>query len=278
MRNLLNFLIKYNYWLLFLLLEAASIALLVRFNNYQQSVFFTSANAVSGTVYRLSGEVKSYFNLKEDNAVLLQRNTELEQKIAYLEDALDEAVNDSARYAYLTAMAGRDYSDQAAMVVNNSIDKDDNYITIDKGSNDGVRPEMAVVGAGGVVGIVYKTSANYALVISLLNSKSNLSCKIARSDYFGYLKWEGHDPEYAYLKDLPRHAEFEIGDTVVTSGFSAMFPEGVMVGTVSDKADSHDGLSYQLKVKLSTDFSNISGVRVLMKNNTDEKAELERHK
>ena len=134
---------------------------------------------------------------------------------------------------------------------------------------------MGVVGAKGVAGIVYKVTSSYSLVISLLNSKSNLSCKIAGSDYFGYLKWEGGDPRYAYLKDLPRHAEFNLGDSVVTSGYSTVFPEGVMVGTVDDMADSNDGLSYLLKIKLATDFGSISQVRVIAREGQEELKDLE---
>lgn len=125
------------------------------------------------------------------------------------------------------------------------------------------------------MGIVYETSSSYSLVISVLNSKSNISCKIVGSDYFGYLKWEHGDSRYAYLKDLPRHAEFNLGDTVVTSGFSTVFPEGIMVGTVDDMSDSHDGLSYLLKIKLATDFGKVSDVRVIARNGQQEQKELE---
>ncbi len=275
MRNLLDFIIKRYYCLLFILLEAIAIVLLVRFNNYQQSVVFTSANAVSGSIYRLSGEVKSYLHLREDNAVLLERNILLEQRLALAESALKMEQGDSL-YAYIGVAARREYDIIKALVINNSIDRSNNYITIDKGSSDGIRPEMAVVGAGGVVGIVFRTSAHYSLVIPLLNGKSNLSCKIAKNDYFGYLQWEGHDPSHAYLKDLPRHAKFSVGDTIVTSGFSTMFPEGLMVGTIDDVSDSHDGLSYQVRVLLSADFGNLTDVRVLMDRNADERMQLER--
>ena len=132
-----------------------------------------------------------------------------------------------------------------------------------RGSKDGIRPEMGVVDGNGVVGIVYETSSHYSRVISVLNSKSSISCKIVGSEYFGYLKWEYGDARYAYLKDLPRHAEFNLGDTVVTSGYSTVFPEGIMIGTVDDMADSNDGLSYLLKVKLATDFGKVSEVRVI---------------
>jgi len=274
MRRLIDFLIKYDYWLVFILLESACIALLFGFNGYQQSVAFTSANEVAGHVLEIGGKVNGYFGLKETNEALLKRNTRLEQRVAFLENTLKQRLNDEAEYESMSRVADSAFYDFPAMVISNSLYMEDNYITLDKGSRSGIRPEMGVVGAKGVVGIVYKVTGGYSLVISLLNDKSNISCKIAGSDYFGYLKWEGQDPRYAYLKDLPRHAEFNLGDTVVTSGYSTVFPAGVMVGTVDDMDDSNDGLSYLLKIKLATDFGNISQVRVIGRKVKDELKEL----
>ncbi len=275
MRNLLNFLLKYNYWFLFLLLEVASFVLLFRFNHYQQSVFFTSANEVAGRVYEISGGISSYFHLKSVNEDLLDRNLLLEQRVAQLEKMLRDKGADSTRLYSLERMEADDYRIFKANVIKNTLNRADNYITLDQGASAGIRPDMGVVDANGVVGIVYKTSPHYSLVIPLLNSKSSISCKIVGSEYFGYLKWEGGDSRFAYLKDLPRHAEFNLGDTVVTSGYSAVFPAGVMVGTVDDMSDSHDGLSYLLKIKLATDFGKVSDVRVIARNGQEEQNNLE---
>ena len=275
MRNLLNFLLKYNYWFLFILLEVICFVLLFRFNNYQQSVYFTSANVVTGKVYEVSGSVSSYFHLKSVNEDLLDRNMLLEQQIANLENALRERQVDSVIVNSIRNLDNKDYQIFKAHVIRNSLNQADNYITLDKGSSSGIRPEMGVVDGNGVVGIVYKTSPNYSLVISVLNSKSSISCKIVGSEYFGYLKWEHGDSRYAYLKDLPRHAEFNLGDTVVTSGYSTVFPAGVMVGTVDDMCDSNDGLSYLLKIKLATDFGKLGDVRVIARTGQMEQQELE---
>lgn len=275
MRNLINFLLKYNYWFLFILLEVASFVLLFRFNRYQQSAFFTSANMVAGIVYEISGGISSYFHLKSANSDLLDRNIVLEQQIRNLERALKEHQMDSITINAIREIPQTDYKLFKAEVIKNSINLGDNYITLNKGYNEGIRPEMGVVDGNGIVGIVYETSPSYSLVISVLNSKSNISCKIVGSDYFGYLKWERGDSRYAYLKDLPRHAEFNLGDTVVTSGFSTVFPEGIIVGTVDDMSDSHDGLSYLLKIKLATDFGKISDVRVIARNGQQELKELD---
>ncbi len=276
MRNLLNFLIRYNYWFLFLLLEVASFVLLFRFNHYQQSIYFTSANEVSGKVYEVSGGIASYFNLKSANDDLLDRNMSLEQRVSALQKALLEKGMDSVKLKSLDLVSPDAYQIFKARAIKNSVNLVDNYIVLDKGRSAGIQPEMGVVGVNGVVGIVYKVSPHYSLVISLLNSKSSISCKILGSDYFGYLKWENGDSRYAYLKDLPRHAEFNLGDTVVTSGYSAVFPEGIMVGTVDDMSDSHDGLSYLLKIKLSTDFGRLSNVRVIFRTGQDERKMLEK--
>ena len=263
MRNLLNFLLKYNHWFLFILLEVISFVLLFRFNHYQHSVYFSSANAVAGKVYEVSGGITSYFHLKSVNEDLLDRIMELEQQNHNLEDALGRHLSDSTELNSIRNLPNTDYQVFKARVINNSLNLVDNYITLNRGSKDVILPEMGVVDGNGVVGIVYDTSSHYSRVISVLNSKSSISCKIVGSEYFGYLKWEYGDSRYAYLKDLPRHAEFNLGDTVVTSGYSTVFPEGIMIGTVDDMADSNDGLSYLLKVKLATDFGKVSEVRVI---------------
>ena len=275
MRNLLNFLLKYNYWLLFILLEVICFVLLFRFNNYQQSVFFTSANVVAGKVYEVSGGISSYIHLKSVNEDLLDRNMALEQQITNLENRLKDYRIDSITMNSIRYLEQADYKIFKAHVIRNSLNQADNYITLDKGSSAGIRPEMGVIDGNGVVGIVYKTSPSYSLVISVLNSKSSISCKIIGCEYFGYLKWEYGDSRYAYLKDLPRHAEFNLGDTVVTSGYSTVFPAGVMVGTVDDMSDSNDGLSYLLKIKLATDFGKLGNVRVISRNGQGEQRELE---
>lgn len=276
MRNLLDFLIKYNYWFLFILLEVVCFGLLFRFNYYQRGVFFSSANVVTGTVYELSNGVTSYFNLKSANDELIERNIALESEVSRLENALRDFQLDSLYIEALKKPALTGYKTLKAHVINNSLNRVDNYVTLDKGTADGVRPEMGVIDGRGVVGIVYMTTAHYSTVISLLNSKSNLSCKIKGTDYFGYLNWQYGDAEFAYLKDLPRHAQFNQGDTVVTSGYSTVFPQGVMVGVIDEMSDSHDGLSYLLKVKLSTDFGKLSNVRVIANEGQPEQRELEK--
>ncbi len=275
MRNLLEFFIKYSYWFLFILLEVISFGLLFRFNSYQGSVYFTSANWLSGTVYEISNGVTSYFHLKSVNEELMERNIYLEQQVSALREEFIKATRDTAWVDSIQHSVLKDFIMLKAEVINNSINWADNYITLNKGEQDGVRSEMGVMDGNGVVGIVYLTASHYSIVIPVLNSKSSISCKIQNSDYFGYLKWDGADSRYAYLMDLPRHSVCEKGDTIVTSGFTSIFPSGIMVGTVDEIADSHDGLSYLLKVKLSTDFGKLKDVRVIARKDMAEQKELE---
>lgn len=275
MGNLLNFFLKYKSWFLFLLLEVISFALLFRFNNYQGSVFFTSSNQLIGWTYEAANQVTGYFHLKSINEDLVQKNVELEMQMEQMRDALMALSMDSTSIERLKSDALKGYDMYRATVINNSLTHVDNYITIDKGEKDGIRSEMGVINGNGVVGIVYKTSDNYAVVIPVLNSKSSISCKIKRSDYFGFLKWNGGSSQYATVKDMPRHSLFSLGDTIVTSGHSAVFPGGIPVGTVEDIADSHDGLSYVLKVKLFTDFARLGDVRVIAQEGQEEQRALE---
>lgn len=276
MRNLLDFFLKYNYWFLFILLEGISFIMLFRFNSYQGSAFFTSSNQLVGMVYEGANSITGYFHLKTINDDLVQKNVELELQLEHLREAFSDMTADTTSLERMKKEALTEYDLLKAKVINNSLTHVDNYITINKGENDGIRREMGVVDGNGVVGIVYLTSANYAVVIPILNSKSNISCKIKKSDYFGFLVWEGGSSQYAMVKDMPRHSLFSLGDTIVTSGHSAVFPAGIPIGTVEGIEDSHDGLSYLLNVKLFTDFARLNDVRVITKKEQEEQLELER--
>ena len=189
MRNLLNFLLKYDYWLLFIFLEAVSFTLLFRFNNYQGSVYFTSANWVTGCVDEAVNEITSYFGLRSVNRDLVNRNVELELEVKRLKDALWEYGRDTTGVDVPLHEVLGTYSVVPARVVNNSTTRSNNFITIDKGRTDSISAEMGVLSGNSIVGIVYQASAHYALVLPILNSKSSISCKIRRRDYFGGLKW-----------------------------------------------------------------------------------------
>ena len=274
MHNLVEFLAKYNHWFLFIVLEVISMVLLFQFNNYQGSVWFTSANAVAGKVYEADAQVKSYFNLSTVNAELTQRNLQLEQQVKFLEESLLDKTADSLTMANRQMQYLSQFGLVPAKVISNSLDKTDNLITIDKGSADGIHKDMGVACGNGVVGVVYLVSEHYSIVIPVLNSQSNISCTIQKRGYFGYLRWKGGSSYIAYVEDIPRHAHFRKHDKVVTSGYSSIFPPGIMVGEIQQVYNSKDGLSYRLKVKLSVDFGKLRDVCVINDKAMEERIEL----
>lgn len=263
MKNLLDFLARYNHWLLFIILEVASFVLLFQFNNYQGSVWFTSANAVSGKVFEWSASVEQFFALTKVNEALTQRNLLLEQQVRLLADSLQQRDGDATLLQKQQLQLLADYRLIPAKVVSNTVNRRDNFITIDKGAKDGVKKDMGVVCGNGVVGIVYLVSDHYSILLPALNSQSNISCTIKGRGYFGYLHWTGGATNLAYVDDIPRHAHFKLYDLVVTSGYSSVFPPGILVGKILHVYNSSDGLSYRLNVKLSTDFANLRDVCVI---------------
>ena len=274
MRNLLDFLAKYSYWLLFVLLEAISFVLLFRFNSYQGSVWFSSANIVTGKIYDTSSKIESYFQLSKINEQLTQRNLYLEQRLAKLERDLGDSAADTAMNKSLLLQSLHPYRLIPAKVVGMSWNRRDNLLTINKGEADGVKKDMGVVCGTGVVGIVYLTSAHYAIVIPVLNSQSNISCIIQGRGYFGYLHWTGGNISEAYVDDVPRHAHFKLYENVVTSGYSSVFPAGVMVGKILHVYNSTDQMSYRLKVELATDFGKLRDVCVIDNTALSEQADI----
>lgn len=263
MKNLLDFLARYNHWLLFIILEVASFVLLFQFNNYQGSVWFSSANAVSGKVFEWSASVEQFFALTKVNEDLTQRNLLLEQQVRLLTDSIQQRDGAAAMPQSRQLQLLADYRLIPAKVVSNTVNRRDNFITIDKGAKDGVKKDMGVVCGNGVVGIVYLVSDHYSILLPVLNSQSNISCTIKGRGYFGYLHWTGGATNLAYVDDIPRHAHFKLYDLVVTSGYSSVFPPGILVGKILHVYNSSDGLSYRLNVKLSTDFANLRDVCVI---------------
>lgn len=237
--------------------------LLFQYNSYQGSVWFTSANFVSGKVLSWEAEVESFFSLGKVNQELTQRNLYLEQQVRYLSKQLNATTKDTGWVHRNELALLKGYHLIPAKVVSNSLSRHDNLITIDKGSVDGVKKDMGVACGNGVVGIVYLTSSHYSVVIPVLNTESNISCRIRNRGYFGYLNWTGGDTQKAYVEDVPRHARFRLYDDVETSGYSSVFPPGILVGKIMHVYNSPDGVSYRLQVRLSTDFGRLRDVCVI---------------
>ena len=256
MRNLLDFLQRFNHWFLFLLLEGISLVLLFSFNGYQGSVWFSSANVIAGGFLELDANIDKFFSQSEINEKLTDTNLRLQQENDRLREAIERACikpsTEKCNYSYIPAK-----------VISNNLNDRNNLITINKGSADGVKEDMGVVDGNGVVGVVYLVSKHYSVVLSALNSHSSISCVIRNRGYFGYLVWNGGDPTEAFVNDIPRHAYFKIGDYVTTSGYSSIFPKGISVGKIVAAYNAEDGLSYRLRIRLSTDFSHLRDVRII---------------
>lgn len=256
--------------MLLIIYTVASCVLLFHSNPYQHHVFLTSANTVSAAVYGSVSDLNQYFHLREVNEDLQRRTIELELEVLSLKQALRNYHDAAIESVQPVDSSLARYDFIIAHVINNTVNRPHNYITIDKGSLAGIRPEMGVIDRNGVVGIVNVVGPRSARVISLLNSHLRLSCKVKGHDHVGSLVWDGKDPEEAILEELPRHAVFQPGDTIVTSGYSTVFPEGVPVGRVIVGLRDHDENFYSLKVKLFTDFTTLGTVRVVADSMRDE--------
>jgi rod shape-determining protein MreC len=274
MHNLLAFLSKYYHWLIFLLLEVVSGVMLFKYNSYQGSAWISSANAVVGKIYEWQSGIEHFFSLSQSSEQLTQRNLYLEEEVLQLRKSLAKATADSSWFQKHEMAHLSQYKQIPAKVISNSIHKKDNLITIDKGSADGVKTDMGVACGNGVVGVVYLTSEHYSVVLPTLNHLSHISVTIRNRGYFGYLTWDGVNPVVAYVEDIPRHAQFKKGDWVETSGYSNIFPAGISVGKIVDIKDSNDGLSYRLKLNLSTDFSCLRDVCVITEQGFAERMQL----
>lgn len=275
MRQLVDFFVRHGAWFVFILLVGVSCLMLFRGNPYQQAVYMTSAGAVSSSVYGAANSVTGYFNLRTINDDLQERLSSLEMENLALHRRLQRAEELAYADTVTPDSALTPYRFITARVINNSIAHSNNFITINRGSDDGVMPEMGVIDRNGIVGIVNVTGRHTARVISMLNSDLRLSCKVKGSDAFGSLVWDGKSPCFAVLEELPRHVEFAIGDTVITSGYSVVFPEGIPVGIVRERQRDADDNFYSLRVELLTDFSTLSTVRVIENFLKDEIEEVE---
>lgn len=269
MKELLRFFTQHSKWFVLVIYLVLSGWLLCERNPYQHHLWLTSANAISSSVYETAHNVTSYFNLRDINEDLQHRNAMLLQENVALKDKLLKA-----QEQLLTESYAKDSVDHFEViighVINNSLARPFNYLTINKGANDGIHPETGVIDQNGVVGIVNVVGPHMSRVISLLNKNFRLSCKVKNDQTFGSLIWDCTDPTIATLEQLPRHAVFQVGDTVVTSGYSDVFPEGVPVGTIVSGGDDPSASFYELKVKLFTDFSTLSTVQIIVSNFKEE--------
>ena len=271
MRSLLNFLLNFHFVILFLLLEFFLFFLLIQYNDYQRASYLNSSSNLSGKVYKSLSNVTQYLRLNKKNQELVNA---VARYRSFSEDAYKS--NQVSLVKVLDSVYIQQYEFIPAVVINNSVNKLNNYLTLNMGTKQGIDKGMAVISPMGIVGIVKESSDNFSSVISLLNQNLRVSGMIQRNGYFGSINWDGVDYQRVILSDLPSHVEVLKGDTVVTSGYSAMFPKGELIGVVDGIEKSERGDFLKVQVKLSVNFKNLAHVMVVKNLLKEEQLMLER--
>ncbi|WP_027138583.1 rod shape-determining protein MreC [Gaetbulibacter saemankumensis] len=255
MQQIINFIIRNKTFLFFLLLFSISILFTIQSHSYHKSKFINSANFLTGGVYNSLNSISEYFNLKYQNDLLVEENNRLKSLLYNSESQIDSVFTDSIKNVL--------YKFTAANIIRNTYTSTDNILLINKGEKDSIQQDFGVITNLGIVGIIDHTSKNYATTISVLNTTSKISAQLKKSNHFGTLTWNGKDPALAQLIDIPKIAPVIKGDTIVTSGRSSIFPEGIPVGTVDNfKLDLAENY-YEIDVKLFNDMTNLEHVYII---------------
>lgn len=267
MKNIIKLILKYHFTIIFILLEFISFSLMVEHNNYQRTVFFRHTASFFCYISSYVTDIQEYFSLKSANDKLVEENTNLKNRLEQLAAYREHYYLDSLEIQ-------GDYIYYKAKIVNSSFNKTKNYLTLNRGNNDGIRSEMAVCSKDGVIGVVKNTSNHFSFIIPLINVNLRVSAKIKKNGYYGSLQWDGNDYRYSFLNDIPFHVNVEQGDTIVTSGHSSIFPEGELIGFV-ETVDRETANFLSIKVKLATDFKRQSDVYIVAYRNQEEQKQLE---
>lgn len=288
MLNLLNFLWKNYAFFLFLILELIAVSMVVS-NGHQSAIFAYSSNQIGGSAFNSWQGIVHYFDLGEANKQLLRENNELRKQISYTYLDRDQRVFDSISISDSTSISDSlspqiettdtlvqifDYI--GTKVISNSVHKQKNYLMINKGSNQGIKENMGVIGPDGIVGIVYSVSNDFSTVVSLLNTKTRMSAKIKSNNEMGVLQWDGQKQNIAQLISIETYIPIHVGDSIISSGYSHIFPEGLLMGSIQDYHQKKGNNNYFISVKLSTDFSNLQYVSVIRNRFYEEQMILEK--
>lgn len=255
MLNLIRFIQKNHFVILFILLEVICILLLYRSQNFHKQAVMNTTNNVVGRIYEWGSDVGNYFRLKKTNEQLAEENALLRQQLS--------VVTDTTQNTYLINERDTIYEYIPAQVVNNSINQAKNYIIINKGKLDGIKPDMSVISPDGIVGVVSNVSSHYATIISLLHSNSIIGVRFKTSQELGTLKWTTNNYRYGMVEDIPTHLVLNEGDTVLTGPYSFIFPEDLMVGTVEETYETASGDLNRAKIRFSTNFATLRHVYVI---------------
>jgi rod shape-determining protein MreC len=259
MQVLIALIRQYRVFLLFLLLETVSLLLVVQANYYQNAVFINSANQYMGSVLQFTSSIGSYFRLGEENKKLLQENIRLHEE----NNQLRKRAKFDKVSPIIDSVVVNQYKYRFAEVVNNSTHKGDNYITINKGYQHGISKGMAIISPLGVVGQVIKANKSFSTVVSALHSKTRISAQVKKNGELGTVRWNGKSPKYAQLEGIPTYAKVQIGDTICTSGYNAVFPPRITIGVVKKVRQKPEQTNYELEIELSTNFNRLDYVYVI---------------
>ena len=268
MRNLLHFFLRNYLVFLFLILEGLSFLLIFQYNSFQRSGFVNQTRTITSFLQDNFSGFSSYFHLRVENEVLSMENARLRNELS------EKGHHEKVPGMVVDSVSKTAYRYIPSRVISCSVNKQYNYLTVNKGTKQGIYPDMAAISETGVVGIVVAASENYSTIISVLNRNFRLSSRLKKNKYFGIIEWDGRSPEYVGLKEIPVHIDVQAGDTVVTSGFSAVFPEGIMVGTI-DNVEDTGGNFHEIKIRLSTDYQKLYHVNLIRFTNKAELEELE---
>lgn len=276
MRNLLTFIIRNSSWLVAIVLIVFSFHLLFSYNSYQRSVYLSSANNVTGWFYETSNKATTFIHLSKNNKLLLERNAQLESELYSLKTHLQDMQMDTlTTNAFLSdSIPVSQFSFIPAEVTNVSFSGPNNFITVNKGSLHGVKPDMGVVSQNGVVGVVLTVSPKFSVIILIINPKFRLSGKLKNSNNTGSISWDGKDLNVAQIGELPKHEVFQPGDTVLTS-FSRIFPKDIVIGYVIGQIPSKDDNFNTLNVRIATDFYSVRDIHIIDDKYYDEQKQLE---
>ena len=269
MQQIFNFIFKNSTRLLFLLLLCVSLLLTIQSHSYHKSRIISSANFLTGGVYEKINNITEYLNLKTENDALALENARLKSVLFKMKDTLTVK-----RLENMKNIAPEDVL--VSKVIHNTYNTHENFLTLNSGSNDGVKPDMGVINSLGIVGIIDRTSPNYSTVISILNVKSQINAKIKKSNHFGSLSWDGKSTGFVQLTDVPRLAAIRKGDTIVTGGQSVIFPENINIGTIHKYYYEEKTNYYVIDVKLFNDMTNLGHVYIIKSKDRDEVNNLEK--
>lgn len=272
MQQIIYFIKKFRYFLLFLVLEILAFYFTIQHHSYHKSKFVNSANAITGGFYKKTTALSDYFYLSTENKILIEENARLRNLLAKKDIEYNSTtflVNDSSKFTSR-------YEYTSAKIIKNDYTQRNNFLTLNKGENQGLLPDMGVINGKGIIGVINSTSNNFATVLSILNKNSKINVSLKNSNHFGTLIWNGIDYNILQVSDIPRQAKLKVGDTIITGGKSIIFPEGILVGSIKDFTFKNNQYQ-QINVQLFNDMSAIGYVEVIKNLKKEEQLKLEQN-